>query len=100
MVILPDRLLLIEAAIRPNPGKLSQLELYAMLVPHTPELAKYRHLDVELVLLYAIEDPALILLARRKGITTIYYRPEWLDSYLELLQPRERRGPRIGLPEG
>lgn len=99
VVILKDRLLLVEAAIRPNPGKIGQLELYALLLPHTPEFFKYRHLPVELVLLYAIEDPAVVFLARRKGIRCIMYKPAWLPAYLELLMPRERRGSMIGIPE-
>jgi len=99
LVILPEELLLVEAAIRPNPGKISQLELYAMLLPHTPEFSQYRSRRVTMVLLYAIEDPAVILLARRKGIRCIQYKPTWLPAYLELLMPRERRGSRLGIPE-
>lgn len=94
VVLLPEELLLVEAAIRPNPGKIGQLELYQMLVPHTPELSQYRDRPVAMVLLYAIEDPAVNLLARRKGIRCIQYKPEWLPDYLELLMPRERRSPR------
>ena len=99
VVILRDRILLIEAAIRPNPGKIGQLELYALLLPHTPEFFKYSALPVELCLLYAIEDPAVLFLARRKGIRCIEYKPSWLPDYMALLQPRERRGPKIGIPE-
>lgn len=95
IILEEDRVTLIEAAIRPNPGKIGQLELYKMLMPHTPELAPWRDLPIHLVLLYAIEDPATNLLARQKGIKCIEYKPEWLPAYLETLMPRERRGVRL-----
>ena len=85
---------IIEAAIRPQPGKISQLELYKMLLPMTPELEPWAKLPVEMILLYAIEDPATVALARQKGIRCIEYKPLWLDAYLQLLLPRERRGSR------
>jgi len=98
IVILQDKILLIEAAIRPNPGKIAQLELYEMLIPQTPELLPWKDLPIEKILLYAIEDPAVTYLARQKGIRAIYYRPPWIDAYLEELYPRERRGPRFVPP--
>ena len=85
---------IVEAAIRPQPGKISQLELYAMLFPMTPELEPWHGLPLHLILLYAIEDPATVALARQKGIRCIQYKPLWLDAYLQLLLPRERRGSR------
>lgn len=95
-VILTDKdVTIVEAAIRPDPGKISQLELYAMLFPHTPELEAWHGLPLHLVLLYAIEDPATILLARNKGILCIEYKPLWLPAYMEALMPRERRGVRL-----
>ena len=95
-IVLEDtKVSLIEAAIRPEPGKISQLELYAMLFPHTPELSPWRALPLTLILLYAIEDPATILLARQKGILCIQYQPTWLPAYMQLLLPRERRGSRL-----
>jgi len=90
-----DKVTIVEAAIRPDPGKIAQLELYARLFPHTPELAAWHGLPIHLVLLYAIDDPATTMLAREKGIKAIEYKPTWLPSYLEILMPRERRGARL-----
>lgn len=95
IILEEDKVVLVESAIRPNPGKIGQLELYRLLLPHTPELGAYRGLPVQMVLLYAIEDPATIMLARSKGIKAIQYQPAWLPEYLEILMPRERRGSRI-----
>jgi len=87
-----DRVTIIECAIRPDPGKISQLELYKMLFPNTPEFMAFWNKPIDLMLIYAIEDPATIFLARQKGIRCIEYKPPWLSSYLDLLMPRERRG--------
>lgn len=97
VVLLPDRVLLIEAKILPKPGVISQLELYARLLPHTPELAEHAHKPIEMLLLYAIEDPLIQLLAREKGIRCLMYRPDWIDDYMAELFPRERRAPHTPL---
>jgi len=94
LILEKDKVTIIEAAIRPDPGKISQLELYAKLFPHTPEYQAWRGVPIDLILLYAIEDPATNLLAREKGILAIEYKPAWLPAYLNLLMPRERRGVR------
>ena len=95
IVFLKDRVILVEASIRADPGHLSKLQLYKMLLPHTPELSRYRDKPIEMVYLYAIEDPATNYMARQQGIQTIEYKPPWLDQYLAILYPRERRGPRF-----
>ena len=95
IILEKDSVTIVEAAIRPQPGKISQLELYAMLFPQTPELAPWHGLPLTLLLLYSIEDPATILLARQKGILCVEYKPNWLPAYMEALMPRERRGVRL-----
>jgi len=92
IAIYPDRAIIIECAIRPNPGKIAQLKLYGMLFHQTPEFESIKHLPVELELVYAIEDPATVELARSEGIRTVYFKPAWVESYINLLYPRERRG--------
>jgi hypothetical protein len=93
IVFLPDRLILIEAAIRPSPGDISQIELYEYLLPSTPELEQYRNLPVEKLLVYAIEDPVIVTMARGRGIKCTYFKPSWVDDYLVILYPSERRAP-------
>ena len=83
---------IVEAAIRPEPGDISKLQLYARLFPHTPEFEAWHALPVEMILLYAIEDPTVIFLAREAKIRCIEYKPTWLPSYMQILLPRERRG--------
>lgn len=97
IIYLPDRLILVEAAIRPEPGDISKLELYERLIPNTPELAAVAHLPVEKILLYALPDELLLTLAREHGIKVQYYRPPWIEEYLKELYPRERRSPHTPL---
>lgn len=91
IVFMPDRLVLIEAAIRPSPGDISQLELYEHLLPHTPELVEHKNKPIEKVLLWAIEDPPIAAMARDRGIKVVYFHPSWVDEYLRILYPSEQR---------
>ena len=90
IVIMPDRLVLIEAKIKPQPGVISQLLLYARLLPKTPELAEHKHKPIEMGLVCAIEDPLVTHLAREMGILVVNYSPVWIKEYLNLLYARER----------
>ena len=92
IAIYPDRVILIECAIRPNPGKIAQLKLYKELFYQTPEFEHLRNRKLELELVYAIEDPATIELAKREDIRTIYFKPVWIEEYISHLYPWERRG--------
>lgn len=90
LVLLPDRIVLIEGKILPQPGVLSQLELYARLIPKTPELAEHKHKPIEKVLLCAIEDPQVTAMAREQDVRVVTFKPAWLNSYLKILHARER----------
>ena len=91
LVYLPDRLVMIEAVMRSNPGKLAILELYRRLIPQTPELAKFWDFDVDLVLLYVIRDPIVNEIARERNIIPIQYVPVWFLDWFKSLLPRQRQ---------
>lgn len=91
LVFKPDELVIIEAAIKPQPGDISQLKLYARLLPHTPELLPYLGRPLACELVYAIEDPVVLQMARDENIRVVYYKPRWLMDYLNILYPPERR---------
>lgn len=93
IVILPDRLLLVEAGMREDPGKLSQLKLYERLLPQTPELQEYLHLPVQKILLYCIQDTAVDSLAMEENITPILFVPSFFDEWFSKLRPRDKRAP-------
>jgi len=99
VVVMPTKLILIEAKIRPGPEAIAQLKLYKHLLPKTPELQAHKRKPIELVLLFALPDAAVEQLARREGIRVVYFKPRWVDDYLEELYPRERRAPITDLAE-
>lgn len=93
VVFKPRQVVIIEAAIKPDPGYISKLQLYGKLFRHTPELEPYAGLPVALELVYALEDAVLMEMARQAKIKTVEFKPAWLDEYLRILYPRERRAP-------
>lgn len=97
IVYLPDRLLLVEAVLRADPGKLAQLQLYERLLPQTLELQPYLHLPVQKVLLYCIQDPALEVLAKEQGVLAIRFVPSFFDEWFNKLRPRHKRAPQLTL---
>jgi len=92
IAITEDEMVLVEGAIRPDTGEASKLQIYAELVPSTPELSDYLHLPLRMELVYAIGDAVVIDFCRRQGITTVEYRPAWLGEYFERLARRQARG--------
>lgn len=90
LVFLPDKIVLIEAKILPQPGVISQLKLYEELIPKTPQLAEHYYKPVEKLLVCAIEDRVITELARREGIRVVVFRPAWIDAYMKIVHPWER----------
>jgi hypothetical protein len=95
LVILPDRLELVEAKILQSPAQNAQLELYAHLLPDTPELVEFRGRRLDKVALVALEDPAATFQARKAGIQVIVWRPPWMDEWMAARDARQRRAPRF-----
>jgi hypothetical protein len=93
MIVEPAAVHLVEAKINLVPGALEQLELYRRLFPKTPELAHLRDRRLELHVVYAVEDPVLVALARERGVRVHLFRPPWVDAYLAELAHRARRAP-------
>jgi len=95
VVFLPDRTILIECMIREEFGKLEHLRLYKRLFLSDPDHKDRWELPVELILLSVIMNPLLQARCEEEGIRFIYYRPTWVEQYLQSLPPRIR-GPRLG----
>jgi len=93
MAVEPKTVHLIEGKIRLVPGALEQIELYRELFPLTPEFENLRDRALALHLVFAVEDPVLTAIARRRGVLVHIYHPGWVDDYLAELQARERRPP-------
>ena len=93
VVALPDKLILIEAKIRPRLGPLEALEIYSRLLSKDPAYTPQQRRKIEKWFVYAIEDPVLTALARDMGIVPMRFQWKGLAQYLRILQARETRAP-------
>jgi len=93
LIFLPKKVILLEAAILPTAGDISILKHYGYLFGHTPEYKDYWSFDLQLELLYAIEDPVVTKLAKVENIKTTQFFPDWLTEYIRGLQGRRQRAP-------
>ena len=98
VVIDPPQVILIEAGVKPNPGKIGQLATYLELWPHTPEFAEYAAWPVRGHVVFAVDDGASRRLAARLGMTLEVFSPAWVSSYFQTLAPSKRRSPLDALP--
>lgn len=87
---------LYEAKIRLEPKALAELALYNRLFPYTADFATWKDWPRKLHLLYAVEDPVVLALAREQGILAHQYHPAWVDEYLATLAANARVAPRPG----
>jgi len=85
VVILRDRMVLIEGKLRNPQDGIGQLLLYRSLLPETPELKPYRGLPIEARIVVPREDPRIIAFAHANNIVVDIYRPEWALEYLREL---------------
>ncbi|MCD6422346.1 hypothetical protein J7L13_03300 [bacterium] len=76
-----DQVYIIEGKMKPDPGAISQLELYRELFPKTPEFSMFKDKPIKLVFLTTILDKDLQKLARSKGIEYVVYKAKWIEEY-------------------
>jgi len=91
LIMRAHELVLIETYLKIDLGKVSQLQIYAKLLPGTPELAGVASLPVRLLIVGALEDPTLTQHARDNGIEFHLFRPSWVDAYFDVIAPRNQR---------
>ena len=89
---------IVEAKIRPSPGMISQLEVYARLWPATPEFEHLRSRPLRMFALMAIDVPVIRQLAAERGIVSEVYRPPWIEDYLATLHKRASAAPQLPVP--
>lgn len=82
VVVLKEKLVLIEGKLRRPADGLGQLLIYRALLKDTPELRPYRKLPVYMVLVTARPDPRVISVATYYGITVEIFTPAWAMEYL------------------
>jgi hypothetical protein len=77
-----EKLILIEGAVNPDLGDISRLLGYEKLLRQTPEFKEYANLPIEKQLVLAVEDKVLEDLAGEANVKVVYYKPEWVITYL------------------
>lgn len=82
VVILQDRMVLIEGKIRKPAEGIGQILLYRDLLPQTPELEPYRRLPVKMILVTPRPDPRIIGFANSYGIDIDIWTKPWVQDYL------------------
>jgi len=97
VVLLPERVDIIECLVRPEWWKILMLKVYGKLFPMTEEFRQHWRKPIRLLLLTAILNPFMEWIAREEGVAIQHYRPIWLEPYLVTLRPRQRTAPTIQL---
>jgi len=93
IVLLPEKVIIIEALVRPEWWKLLQLKEYEKAFKMTEEFREHWHKPIELVLLTTIDSPVHRAMAAEMGVRYVIYRPEWIEPYLARYGIRHRRPP-------
>lgn len=94
VVVSLGTLTVIEAAMIPDPGDISRLQTYLLLVPLTPELHFARDYVKRGLLVWAVEDRFSQQVAVKAGFEVRIFKPSnWLD-YMTTRRARERGAPR------
>lgn len=97
VVLLPDRVVIVECSLKPDPGKISMVDLYARLFPMTPEFDEYRSYPIERLLVWGVPDGATEALAREGGIRVVVYQPAWVLDWLNGLRARDKRTAQVAV---
>lgn len=93
VLCLPDKTLILEAKIKPNPSAVGQVLFYARLAIRTPIFQSRLSLPIQTAVLFAEADPDVTDFARALGVTVFTYTPMWIADYLQLVQFRARSSP-------
>ncbi len=90
VLCLPDKTLIIEAKIKPNPSAVGQVLFYARLAIRTPIFQSRLALPIQTAVLFAEADNDVSDFSRALGVTVFTYTPMWIADYLQLVQFRAR----------
>ena len=82
IVILPDKVIIIEAMVRHEPGALEDLIKYKMLFRETEEFRSHWNKPIELWIITPLDLPFYEKLAEKMGIKVVKYKPSWILEYL------------------
>jgi hypothetical protein len=90
LVLAPGEQLIVEAKVVAKPRAIGEVLFYQRLLYATPELQPYMPLNVQPVVLFAEDDPAVRDFAQSLGVRVEIYTPPWIVSYMNTVQFRKR----------
>jgi hypothetical protein len=85
VVITTKEVIVIEGKIKPNPGVISQLQLYLSIFPRTPEYHNYRNWPIRGEIVCALRDTDVERMAREAGLDYVIYEPSFMKEILDNL---------------
>jgi len=92
IVLLPDRVVIVEAMVRHEPGTAEDLLKYEMLFRETEEFKEHWHKPIEKIIVTPLDVGMYLAFYEKMGIKVVKYAPLWIQEYLSTYPPRFRRG--------
>jgi len=92
IIFLEDRVDIIEAMVRQQPGKIEQLVKYERLFKMTEDFREFWKYPTRKVLLTPLEQEFLEEFRKEFGVEIETYRPPWVMEYIRSLPRRQTRG--------
>ena len=77
IALYPDRAVLAEVKIKLRPEALGQLLVYRDLFNRTPRFSAWNKLPLECIVVYAVQDLAVVRQCALQGIECEHYAPAW-----------------------
>jgi hypothetical protein len=84
IVVTRDEIIVIEGKMRPNPGVISQLQLYMRELHNTPEFEEYQDLPIRGVIVSATGDTTVEAMAIEAGLDFEVFKPSFFDAWEEM----------------
>jgi len=92
VVFLEDKVVIIEAMVRDEPGAIEDLLRYKKLFQEDTDFIQYRDKPIELWLVTPLQSPHKQKMAEEMGIKWVYYSPAWIWEYLSRYERKFWRG--------
>jgi hypothetical protein len=91
VLVTEDALVVVEAAMVPDPGDVSRLQTYLLLVPSTPELQQYQPRPLKGLLVWGVDDPFSRQIAVSSGLAVEIFKPSNWVQFLSVRRLGEAR---------
>jgi len=97
IVLLPEKVVIVEAMVRHEPGAGEDLLKYEMLFKETLEFHDFWDKPIEKIIVTPLDVSAYERVYKAMGVKVVNYRPVWILEYLGTYPARFRGGKLSGL---